>query len=547
MNGDMGRRIAMLSLFIVAFMVITSSVGSSQSKTDPIEVDDYQTLLEMKDEGTGRFGSLDTGSFVVFEDKVSQVVEYTEVSNSGGVEIQLQKTRIYLSSSEDATGYPEPLQFHGTDYDESLRSGAEVRITIQIKEIPEGNRTIQVLDTTNGLVELIKQGKDDGVKTEDDIEVFGMNIPTTFLPKAYRTDLVRFLLVFAIWAIGTVIMWFLVMAAMKITKKTKIDVDHKILSIIAGPFFVILLFYGLIISLSQFDLDKRFIEILDMLYRSVTIVIIAYIAIKVFKQVILVYLKVLSAKTETQADDVLVPVMGKLITVVIWAIAIIMFLRVFGIDVTVFIAGMGIIGLVIAFAAQDTLSNFFAGIMILLDRPFKEDDWIEMEGSTYQVKKIGLRSTRLLHSISNQLVTIPNNRISDHIFSNLSEPNYLGRKTVTVGVGYQHEPKKIGELLIDVVRSHPDTFEDEEHKPLYRFNTFGDSSLDFAVTFWVKDFNDQWRVASELRERIYDKFESEGIEIPYPQHVLHISGKGEPDEVPITAKPKVGEMQNLSP
>jgi small-conductance mechanosensitive channel len=547
MSGEMGRRIALLALFTVVFMVITSAIGSAQSREDPLEVDDYQSLLDMKDEGTGRFGTITTGSFVVFDDKVTQIVEYTEVSHVGDCETHVLKTQLFFASTEDAIGYPEPLQFHGTDYDESLKIGAEVRITIQIKEVQDGNTTVQVIDTTNGLVELIKQGKDDGVKKDDDIEVFGVSIPTTFLPKDYRTDLVRFLLVFAVWAIGTVILWFIVMFAMRLAKKSRFDADHKILSIVAGPFFVILLVYGLLISISQFDLDDRFLEILDMIYKAVTIVIIAYISIKVFKKVIIVYLEVLSRKTDTQADDVLVPVMGKIITVVIWIVAIVMFLRVFGIDVTIFIAGMGIIGLVIAFAAQDTMSNFFAGIMILLDRPFKEGDWIEMDGSTYQVRDIGLRSTRLFHSISNQVVTIPNNRISDHIFSNLSEPNYLGRKTINVGVGYQHDPKRIGEMLVEVVRSHPNTFEDEGHAPHYRFNTFGDSSLDFAVTFWVKDFNDQWRVASELRERIYERFEREGIEIPFPQRVVHLSGKGDVDDVPITSKPVPGDMKNLSP
>jgi small-conductance mechanosensitive channel len=294
-------------------------------------------------------------------------------------------------------------------------------------------------------------------------------------------------------------------------------------------------------------MDEKLIDILDMIYKAATVVLIAYISIKVFKRVILVYLKIVAQKTENQADDILAPFLGKVITVAIWIVAFVMFLRVFGIDITVFVAGMGIIGLVIAFAAQDTLSNFFAGIMILLDRPFKEGDIIMLDDAGYEVKHIGLRSTRLFHSISNQLVTIPNNKISDHLFSNLSEPDNKGRKTVEVGTGYDNDPKRIGEILMEIANSHPDTFVDDDHQPFYRFANFGDSSLNFSLTFWVKDFNDQWRVASEIRERIYERFDREGIEIPFPQRVVHMASDKKSKERATISKPAPGDMKNLAP
>ena len=294
-------------------------------------------------------------------------------------------------------------------------------------------------------------------------------------------------------------------------------------------------------------MDPKLIDILDKVYRAATVVVAAYISIKVFKRIILVYLKILSKKTDTQADDILAPFLGKVITVAIWIVAFVMFLKVFDVDITVFVAGMGIIGLVIAFAAQDTLSNFFAGIMILLDRPFKEGDIIMLDGDGYEVRHIGLRSTRLFHSISNQLVTIPNNKISDHLFSNLSEPDFKGRKTVEVGVGYDHDPKKVGALLIEIANSHPDSFVDKDHQPHYRFTTFGDSSLNFTLTFWVKNFNDQWRVASELRERIYSRFASEGIEIPFPQRVVHLASDAPMKLKDGALKPSSVDMKNLAP
>ncbi|MGA1872547.1 MAG: mechanosensitive ion channel domain-containing protein [Thermoplasmatota archaeon] len=544
MFGRIGNRAWLLSFFMIGLFILSSVPTTGQTLEEPAEVDDLQSLLDMFDGTTGRFGTFETGSFVTFEDTVSYVGVLTETVEEDGAEVSVEKTYMIMESTEQSSDDIHILKFHGSELKEEIRSGARVGIMVRISEMTMDNRTVQYLKPLSE-VELIKQGKDDGVVRKTDIEVFGFSIPTSFLPREYRTPFVRFLLVFCIWAAASVVLWLIFYLALKVSKRTKTEIDQQILSIVTGPFFVILLLYGLIISVSQFDLNPRFIDILDKAYSAVTIVIVAYIAIKVFKRVIMVYLKLLSRKTETQADDVLVPLLGKVATVVIWVVAIVMFLRVFGIDVTVFVAGMGIIGLVIAFAAQDTLSNFFAGIMILLDRPFKEGDWIELEGSNYQVKHIGLRSTRLFHSISNQLVTIPNNRISDHMFSNLSEPDFLGRKTVEVGVSYDNDPRRIGKLLLDIVNSHPDTLLDDDHAPHYRFNAFGDSSLNFAVTFWVRDFNDQWRVASEIRERIYEKFEQEGIEIPFPQRVVHMGPKEKQKDLPISSGRPSGDMQNL--
>ncbi|MGA1865927.1 MAG: mechanosensitive ion channel family protein [Thermoplasmatota archaeon] len=545
MKGWLGRRSCLLSVTFVLLLLVSAVSSLGQTIDEPIEVEDLQSLLDMYNPDSGRFGDIETGSFISFQDEVSYIGTLSESTVEGGMEVSVEKSYMILASNEERSDELFMLKFHDTELVEKIKVGAKVAITIRISEHIVDNRSIQYI-RPHSEVEIVKQGRDDGVVKETYIEIFGISIPVSFLPKEYRTPFVRFLIVFAIWAVAALLIWLLFMVVVKLSRRTKTEVDQQILGIITGPFFIVFLLYGLIISISQFDLDHRLLDILDKAYRAVTIILVAYIAVKVFRKVIMAYLKVFSKKTETQADDVLVPILGKVATVVIWIVAIVLFLKVFGIDITVFIAGMGIAGLVIALAAQDTMSNFFAGLMILIDRPFKEGDWIEMEGSTYQVKHIGMRSTRLFHTVSNQVVTIPNNRISDHMFSNLSEPDYLGRKTVEVGVSYKHDPRKVGALLLEIANSHSDTLVDNDHQSFYRFNSFGDSSLNFAVTFWVRDFNDQWRVASEIRERIYDRFEKEGIEIPFPQRVVHMTQVSGPEERPVGSPPQIGDMQNLS-
>lgn len=532
-------RTLVLMISMTALLMATVFITIGDSSAQEVEFDDFKDLLDSYDGSTGIYGNLSSGDTAVFIDTV-EISTYSDgirtvwfTSTGGGFSLP------NLTLPDDEVNGKRQLE-------EYFKPGARIRFSVKIIEDGSGR---QVLVPFIGGIEVIEEGKDEGPIGRDEIEVFGMKIKQSLLPEELRTPVVRFLIVFTVWAACTLAIWFLLWVALKIANRTKTDLDAKLLNIIRGPFFIILLLYGLLISISQLELDQRVIDLLDLIYRAGSIIVIAYISIKVFKKVIMVYLRIVSAKTETQADDVLVPVFGKIITVLIWVIAGVYFLRVFGFDITVFLGAMGIAGLVIAFAAQDTLSNFFAGIMILLDRPFKEGDWIELEGSVYQVREIGLRSTRLFHSFTNQVVTLPNNRISDHMFSNLNEPDTRGRYTVKVGVSYGSDPKRVGALLLEIIRSHPDTFEDDDHTIFYRFGDFGDSALHFSVTFWVRDFNDKWRVASEIRERIFERFEKEGIEIPFPQRVVHWKDEnGNVVPGPLGRKDITGRgMDNLAP
>jgi len=541
MQGDaVARAFSFLGLILVISAALTLFLPDGAEGKE-VEYPSYAAVLLTYEQETGVYGNLSVGDRALFRERVITAV-YHEGETIG-------RTTVWVGSIGAGEGLPS-LNYP-IDLTSDLKTDAEVRFTVLVEADPSRGNGSQKLTPLfgDGSIVILEEGRDDGPIGKEDIEVFGIKIRTNFLPEEYRTPFVRFLFVFVIWGLASAAIVGLMIIGSKLAKKTKTDLDEKVLKIISGPFFVILILYGLLISLSQLDLSSRLIEILDIAYRAVSIVVIAYIILKVFRNVLVVYLKMVSKRTETQADDVLLPVFGKIATVVIWIGAGIMFLKVFGIDITVFLGAMGIAGLVIAFAAQDTLSNFFSGIMILLDRPFKEGDWIELNGSNYQVKHIGLRSTRLLHAISNQLVTIPNNRISDHMFSNLSEPDFLGRKTVEIGVSYDNNPNKVGRILIEIANSHPDTYLDTDHTPFYRFSAFGDSSLNFSLTFWVKDFNEQWRVASEIRERIYERFEKEGIEIPFPQRVVHMGRKkgASPDIPDPRMEQRSMDMQNLNP
>jgi small-conductance mechanosensitive channel len=504
MHMTLGRGTYLLTVSaLIALVAVTGAAkGGSYGGDDK----DFSDLLGMYSAEGGNFTALAPGDTYVFTDIVAHIMFNTTTGN----------TEIWLESTGSSIYSPHlPLLGESSD----IERGAKVQFNVTIFEVPGTGGEWFSFDRED--VKVLKEAPE-GLTDGNSIKVMGFRIGLDFLPKELQVPFVRSLVVFIGWMGFTFCLWWATIIAIKLADRSKIRLNKTIINILRMPFFTIVLIYGLLLCVALLEPPHTLMRVLYSLYEVSVIVLVSIILVKFSKNVLFVYLAQFAQRTENKADDILIPVLNKVISVVIWVVAVIMVLERLGVDVSVFLAALGIGGLVIAFAAQDTLSNFFSGVVLLIDRPFKEGDWIKLDEKVYQVRDIGLRSTRLLHSYSNQIVTIPNNRISDHLFSNLNVPDLHGRTSIAVGVGYGCDPRKVGQVLVDEVKAHPDVFEDKQHSTIYRFIDYGDSSLRFEVTFWVKDFNEQWRVCSELRERIFYRFAREGIEIPYPQRVVHL-------------------------
>ena len=333
-----------------------------------------------------------------------------------------------------------------------------------------------------------------------------------------------FLLTVIVWLlIGTIIFFVLDPVVKYFTKRTETTLDDAILSIVKGPVFGLIVMYGVISSLSVLDLSWSIIHSLEVLYKLFFIVMVAWMVFKVFKDVLLIWGKKYAEKSETTLDDVMLPLFEKLGMIVVFGVAMIALLSLMGIDVTMLLAGMGILGLVIAFAAQDTLGNFISGIFLLTDRPFKVGDLVLMENGDYcRVEHIGMRSTKLYNTFDHDVIILPNSKIANEKVINLTEPDNMMKVKVTVGVAYGTDIDRAKEIMLEAANAHPDILQDEGRTPFARMVEFGDSALDLKLYTWVNHLDNQWRVGSELREAILHRFEDEGIEIPFPQHVVHM-------------------------
>jgi small-conductance mechanosensitive channel len=210
-------------------------------------------------------------------------------------------------------------------------------------------------------------------------------------------------------------------------------------------------------------------------------------------------------------------------TIIILGLLII--LSVLGISITPLITALGVGGLAVALALQDTLANLFAGIHILMERSIRVGDFIRLEtGQEGYVEDITWRTTRV-RMLPNNMVVIPNSKLSQSIVTNYCLPEKRMALLIPIGVSYSSDPEKVEKILIEeakkAVGQVPGLLGEPE--PFVRFIPgFGDSSLDFTLICQVREFVDQYLAQHELRKRIFRRFNVEGIEIPFPQRTVHL-------------------------
>ena len=186
-------------------------------------------------------------------------------------------------------------------------------------------------------------------------------------------------------------------------------------------------------------------------------------------------------------------------------------------------------GLVIAFAAQDTLSNFFSGIHLLLDRPFKIGDVIFLEpGEYWRVENVGMRSTRLYSIFDHELIIMPNNAVANQKIINIVKPDAKIRKKVKVSVAYGTDLKKVSKILIEIAKNHPNVIKEKGFEPLVRLVDFGESGIEFIISLWIDEVMNQWEVLSDVRMEIDAHFKKEHITIPFPQRTVWLNQINQP-------------------
>lgn len=200
-----------------------------------------------------------------------------------------------------------------------------------------------------------------------------------------------------------------------------------------------------------------------------------------------------------------------------------------GLQVGPLLTALGVGSLAIGLALQPTLSNFFAGIYLSMSKPIRVGDFIELDDGTQgEVVDIGWRATKV-RQLANNLAIIPNSRLGEMRILNYSMPEMPQSVPVECGVAYGSDLRRVERVALEEAAAVQQTHElaDRTFEPALRFHTFGDSSINFTVFLRANTVLDRFAVRHEFVMRIKERLEREGIEIPFPQRVVHLPEGGE--------------------
>lgn len=323
---------------------------------------------------------------------------------------------------------------------------------------------------------------------------------------------------FLIWCI---LKWILNSIEKKATKYEFIQDSPKLFGVIRQA-----LRYGLILAAGTYLIRLFKLPILEQCFQAVMIILLAFPA-KEFLKLAIGYLRTtMIHKTENKVDDIIFDLLNKFAGAIVFATVIIIALDLLGINIMPFIAGAGIAGIAIGFAAKDTLSNLIAGILLIIDRPFEIGDRIEVwsapAGSATwgDVIDIGLRATKI-RTTDHITIVIPNNEIMRRDIINYTLISDKIRVRINIGVAYDTDINKAKDIILGVAASVDWIAKDPAPKVVVK--NFGESSVDLQLRVWINDARKRMDTISYITDQVKDAFDREGVEIPYPKRDIYIT------------------------
>ena len=299
-------------------------------------------------------------------------------------------------------------------------------------------------------------------------------------------------------------------------RKTENTLDEALLATTRGPSLLWCIIIAAHVAIGTSEANAQIINYTQKILGSLIVVSVSLVAANVAAQ----SFRHFSSRIDLPATGLT----QVIIKIVIIALGVTLALGLLGIDVTPLVAALGVGGLAVALGLQDTLSNLFAGIHVLLAKPVRVGDYVKLEsGQEGYVVDVGWRSTRI-RQLPNNMVVVPNSQIVQTIITNYYMPEQEMSVLVQVGVHYDSDLEFVEKVTCEVAKETMSSLECgvKTFEPFIRYHTFGDSSINFTVIMRTNEFTGQYLLKHEFVKKLDARYKKEGIVIPFPIRTLDI-------------------------
>jgi small-conductance mechanosensitive channel len=341
-----------------------------------------------------------------------------------------------------------------------------------------------------------------------------------------KADTLPGMILKAVLATGLALLaWLVINTVLRIVKKrlsavTVIQINEQLFAMVRRTVGL-----GLVLFLGTYLIRLFGLQLLEKPLQAIFILLFAA-PIKQFLLVLLSYLEQNWAqKTETKIDNIIFELLNRFSGALLYSVAVVLALDIMGINVMPFVAGAGVLGVAVGFAAKDTLSNLIAGVLLIIDRPFEIGDRIEVwsapaNSATWgDVIDIGLRATKI-KTTDNIIIVIPNNEIMKRDIVNYTLISTNIRVRINIGVAYDTNIDQAKKAIIDVASELDWVLKTPAPRVVVR--NFGESSIDLQLRVWIEDARRRIHTISAVTDNVKAAFDRQGIEIPFPKRDVHI-------------------------
>ncbi len=307
---------------------------------------------------------------------------------------------------------------------------------------------------------------------------------------------------------------FLKGAVMKFVIKTRSYTDDGVVNMMTIPIFYLIIFGGIYLSLRSLSILQNYAVGLNKIF-FVLAIILGVIAISRFIS------SAFGHWLKTQKGVHRTPkLITKIINGVIYLIGLLIILNFFNVAVTPLLATLGVGALAVGLALQPTLSNFFAGLRLLSDKPINVGDFVELDKMSGYVEDIGWNTTRI-RTLNSTMIIVPNSKLADSVVINSSLPKKDVGVQVVCGVAYDSDLNKVEKVVLDVARKVQRTTPGaiREFQPFMRYNNFGDFNINFWVMLMAESYVDQHLLMHEFIKALEIRFKKEKIKIAGPMYI----------------------------